>query len=464
MRARPLPAGHPGRLGQRLGCLLVLLCITTLHTFCSARSLAKSFAFPTRAKQRSKVVVVGGGFAGLAVTRHLRRDFDVTLVDRKDYFEFSPGMPRPYADPAYYDGLFLDYPAVCKAFGAKWIQGTALRVEAPGRLVVQRRTKKESGAAITVPFDYCVIASGCGYGAPVTIARSARPPSKSLWEPSDADECTLSSRQTRIQQEFETLAKHAKRGDHVCIVGAGLIGVEFATELRHHFPNLRVSVLDRGESCCRALPPRARAYIQRYLDRNNITCVYGQDIGTTDPATAAEIWEGEDLPAPARVYVCAGMLPPGGFLQDEAYTESGWLRVLPTLQVALNTTGDAISLLEDGRVFAIGNCVGEVCDFPALPKNSFPAEEMAAVAARNIRRLDKGKHLKPLRWRWLGTLVALGLGPHDGVLVGGCSDEHLGHVLFRGRVVSWLKEIIRWSKVSECKGGLFGTLMWHFVH
>jgi NADH dehydrogenase len=41
--------------------------------------------------QRHRVVVVGGGFGGLSVTRALARaDVDVTLVDRTNHHLFQP--------------------------------------------------------------------------------------------------------------------------------------------------------------------------------------------------------------------------------------------------------------------------------------------------------------------------------------------------------------------------------------
>src|ERR1700756_4572989 len=46
---------------------------------------------PVRAKARPKVVVIGGGFAGVAVVRELRNsDADVTLVDKNNHHLFQP--------------------------------------------------------------------------------------------------------------------------------------------------------------------------------------------------------------------------------------------------------------------------------------------------------------------------------------------------------------------------------------
>ena len=45
---------------------------------------------------KPSVVVVGGSFAGLRVQRELGDDFDVTVVDLKEYFEYTPGVLRLY--------------------------------------------------------------------------------------------------------------------------------------------------------------------------------------------------------------------------------------------------------------------------------------------------------------------------------------------------------------------------------
>ena len=39
---------------------------------------------------RKNVVIIGGGFAGTLCARELEHYFNVTLIDRKEYFEFTP--------------------------------------------------------------------------------------------------------------------------------------------------------------------------------------------------------------------------------------------------------------------------------------------------------------------------------------------------------------------------------------
>ena len=55
---------------------------------------------------KPSVVVIGGSFAGLRVQRELGDDFDVTVVDLKEYFEYTPGVLRLYTQPeVWHTGL-----------------------------------------------------------------------------------------------------------------------------------------------------------------------------------------------------------------------------------------------------------------------------------------------------------------------------------------------------------------------
>ena len=52
-----------------------------------------------------RVVIIGGGFAGSTVAMKLQSDFNVTLIDDKDYFEYTPGVLRAIVEPAHANKL-----------------------------------------------------------------------------------------------------------------------------------------------------------------------------------------------------------------------------------------------------------------------------------------------------------------------------------------------------------------------
>ena len=54
---------------------------------------------PEQLTTKPTVAIVGGGFSGLWAQRALSDDYDVTLVDFKDYFEYTPGILRCFVEP-----------------------------------------------------------------------------------------------------------------------------------------------------------------------------------------------------------------------------------------------------------------------------------------------------------------------------------------------------------------------------
>lgn len=65
----------------------------------------------TSAPERTgkRVVIVGGSFAGYNVARALLDDFSVTIVDKKEYFDYFICIPRIYAVKDYYNDLHVSF-------------------------------------------------------------------------------------------------------------------------------------------------------------------------------------------------------------------------------------------------------------------------------------------------------------------------------------------------------------------
>ena len=58
---------------------------------------------PSHNKRR--VLIIGGQFSGNFTARDLRKHFNVTVVDAKEFFEYTPGILRAYVKPAHFDSL-----------------------------------------------------------------------------------------------------------------------------------------------------------------------------------------------------------------------------------------------------------------------------------------------------------------------------------------------------------------------
>jgi thioredoxin reductase len=60
------------------------------------------------------VVIVGGGFAGATLAHYLDTTtaFDIILYEKKDYFEFTPSIPRVIVDPPHMASSHIPYSQV----------------------------------------------------------------------------------------------------------------------------------------------------------------------------------------------------------------------------------------------------------------------------------------------------------------------------------------------------------------
>lgn len=65
-----------------------------------------------------RVLVIGGGFAGFVVARHMRHHYKVTLIDAKEYFEYTPGILRAFVHP---DHLALSPSCTSRCSSGRWV-------------------------------------------------------------------------------------------------------------------------------------------------------------------------------------------------------------------------------------------------------------------------------------------------------------------------------------------------------
>src|SRR5512140_3503993 len=109
---------------------------------------------------RHRVVVVGGGFGGIRVTRALARtDAEITIVDRTNHHLFQPLLYQ-VATGILPDGLIA--PAlrsvVRKQANARVVLADVRHLDLPGRVV---HALAPDGHQLTLPYDTLVVAAGC---------------------------------------------------------------------------------------------------------------------------------------------------------------------------------------------------------------------------------------------------------------------------------------------------------------
>jgi len=442
-----------------------------------------------------RVLIIGGSFAGLCCGRDMADDFLVTIVDCKEFFEYTPGVLRAYVKPKHLDALtFTLYPVIEKRMGCKFIWGEVTDLNGTDRTATIKPMFVDKPEKID--FDYCIIAAGCNFGVfhkwgeslwfP-TVHECARP--EGSWP--HLDERFLEGRRRHILEEYASIKDLEAKNASVLVVGAGFIGVEWATELQHFFPKLKLTLIDFLPQCLGPLPASAAKYCVKYMNKVGIKQFYNCKYDAKSP----EFWKKIDMPnGPDKEYVCIGVKASNYFMPSETLSEKGpggggWVLMDQTLAVK---TRDNKRWGADengfGRIYAVGDCnyscveeAGKKPDewpIPPIPKISYPGEEEAVIAVKNIFKIDKMvyKNIKTdcfgypleisnMHWPWGAGMFATSLGPDDACFVAGANwVKNSGIMCVWGSPCAVQKEIIEASKVDECKFGVIGRLIWHFVH
>ena len=111
----------------------------------------------------SRVVIVGGGFGGLAAARKLRRaDVDVTLIDRQNFFLFQP-LAYQVATGSL-SSVEVAIPlrnALRRQANARVLLGDVTSVDLDARTVTV--ADLPTGGGQTVPYDVLAVAGGSHY-------------------------------------------------------------------------------------------------------------------------------------------------------------------------------------------------------------------------------------------------------------------------------------------------------------
>jgi len=461
---------------------------------------------------KRNILVIGGGFAGFVVARHCKKHFNVTLIDAKEYFEYTPGILRAYVKPEHLQELTFKYQPVFDGMGVHFIWGEVKKLDGEKRTCEYKTMHKETTDTCT--FDYCVVAAGCNFGM-------FHPKGESLWFPSvwedtravsswkQHDERYWDGRLAHIVEEYEKVKALDKKKGSVLIVGAGFIGVEWATEIKYFFPNIEITICDMLPKCLGPLPDRAKDYCQRYMDANNIKSVYKAKFNPNNPDySALGLTKTPDI-----TYIATGFKASVWFMPIECMTQysgtakdgiepdpkkkgpagGGWIRTNTYLQVMKqDKSGNNVVYGADekgfGRIYAVGDC-NMLADLKPIPKISYPGEEQAAVACRQIEVIEKayyggqsaGWTNKPREWPcipcygelkmteawwpWGAGMFATSLGVDDACFVIAATHEPgSGYMVVWGYLCSWQKWYIEWSKVDQCKEGWIGFFTWWIVH
>ena len=229
---------------------------------------------------RHQVVVVGGGFGGVRVTRALARaDVDITIVDRTNHHLFQPLLYQ-VATGILPGGLIA--PAlrsvVRKQANARVVLAEAQHLDLDGRVV---RALAPDGEGLMLPYDTLVVATGC---TDAYFGNEEWP----VFAPGLKTLEDASHLRTHILGAFEMAelaTDPAERAAYLTfvVIGAGPTGVEMVgqvAELAHEAlpreyrsvatTEAKILLIEAGPEVLAAFAPKLQRYTRRRLQRMGV--------------------------------------------------------------------------------------------------------------------------------------------------------------------------------------------------
>ncbi|MFQ5827654.1 MAG: NAD(P)/FAD-dependent oxidoreductase [Candidatus Methylomirabilia bacterium] len=382
-------------------------------------------------RQPAKVVILGGGFGGLYAALTLQKELagselaDLTLVDRRNYFTFTPLLPEVTAGTLGRAHVTYPFRFLAKKGQFQFVQGEVQSVDVEGRTV---RTEE-----LTIPYDYLIVALG---SVPFFFGnRQLEAHSLTLASVEDAQ--AIRNHVIRLFEQALVERDPVRRRQLLTIVvaGAGPSGVEVAAELHHlihrvllkYYPVdaalVRVLLVDGADRIllhfARELAEAGQEeLVKRGIDvrlKIRVTGATGEDVefngGEETIPTRTLIWTGGVTANPAMTQLPAAKTRRGAIVVDEF-----------------------LKIPEHPEVYVIGD---GACVLDRRHGRSYPPVAPVAIhqgirAAGNIINTIRGRMREPFRFDFTGNIVGLG---------GGMALVNLLGITFHGRLGWWFYRI-----------------------
>lgn len=374
----------------------------------------------TAPAQPKRVVIVGGGFAGLyaalAIDRSLgyHKSLEVVVVDRRNYFLFPPLLPSVASGAIETRQVTYPFRRIFEATNIAFRKQHVEKIDPVSKVIHSRvdldanpMTGEVKIVREELAYDYLILAPGSDTNTFDT--RGVREHAFFMRELSDAIQV-----RNQIIDCFERAAREpdaSKRREQLSfvVVGAGPTGVELASEVRdlveqvllNRYPEIdahevTVTIVQSGKQILPGWHDSIVDSAGKQLSDLEIHVLLGRRVVAVD-AFSITLDGGESISTRTCVW-CAGVRP-APILDMCALPKhaSGRVEIQRDLRVKGSddtfVLGDAAFLLHEGK---------------PLPPLGQVAFQQGAHAGANVIRLLRGQPLKPFRYFNFGALVSVG--------------------------------------------------------
>lgn len=345
------------------------------------------------------LVILGGGYGGMRILlrllpNHIPDDVQITLIDKNPYHCLKT---------EYY------------ALAAGTISDHHIRVSFPEHPRLQLKFGKINSINLdnkevllegeeTIPYDDLIIGLGC---------------EDKYHNVPGANQFTSSIQSIDQCRETYQRLNNLNSGATVAIVGAGLSGVELASELRESRKDLTIKLYDRGKHILSSFPERLSSYVEKWFSEHGVEIINGANITKVEP----HIIYNHDLPFECDTIVWTAGIQPNKVVRDLPVEKDNQGRVVLTIQHSIPTYED---------VFVVGDCAS-LPHAPSAQLAEAQAEQIVQVLLKKWKGEPLPESFPPFKLK--GVLGSLGKKQGFGLV----NDRPL-----MGRVPRMLKSGVLW--------------------
>ena len=374
------------------------------------------------ARNKKKIVILGGGFAGVECARQLESKFgndseiELVMISEDNFLLFTPMLPQVASGMIETRHIVLPIRTICKK--TKFYEGRIKNIDPYGKLVTLWGTGDKR--SISIHYDFLIV----GLGSETNFFGMSDVEKNAYTMKTLNDAVMLRNRVIDMleQAENETNPILRKSFLNFVVVGGGFAGIETAGELmdllldaRKYYPtihkdDLKVIVLEALGMILPGFNEKLADFakdkmIERGIDirlKTAVTSFDGNEITTKSldesPKDSTDTSQVDSIITKTLIWT-AGVTPANTIKRSMFKTEKGKLIV-----------NDYLEVPDFPGVFAIGDCalfLNPETQRP-FPPTAQIAEAQAKVAAKNLISLIKNSEKEKFVYHSKGQMAIIG--------------------------------------------------------
>jgi len=366
----------------------------------------------------TRIVIVGGGFAGLYAAMHFekrlarRADVEVTLISDENFILFTPMLHEVAAGDLYPGDIVNPLRRILRHVNV--FEADVQSVDLEKRLV--RCTAGMAEAELNFEFDHLLLA----LGSETNFFNMDGVRDWSVTMKSLSDAALLRNRMVALLEEASLQSDEAARRQLLTFVtaGGGFSGIEttgavndFVRETMRYYPQLReelvrVVVVHPGDFILPELGEKLGRYAEHKLRERKVEVLKGPRVVNYD-GQVVTLSDGTSISAGTLIWT-AGVKPSPVIASLPRQKDRGRLLVNEDMSVP-----GVIGLWAAGDCAAIPDVKSGTGKF--YPPTAQHALREGVIVAKNIEGAILARPLKPFRFKMLGQLASI--GHHTGVAI-----------------------------------------------